>query len=61
MVRDMIASGCMPEGSIQLICGSAGDLLDHVMEQDVVTLTGSAQTAAKLRCHPAIVSGRTSQ
>ncbi len=55
MVRDMIASDCMPEGAIQLICGSAGDLLDHVMEQDVVTLTGSAQTAAKLRCHPAIV------
>jgi oxepin-CoA hydrolase / 3-oxo-5,6-dehydrosuberyl-CoA semialdehyde dehydrogenase len=55
MVRDMIASGLMPEGSIQLICGSAGDILDHVLEQDVVTLTGSAQTATKLRCHPAIV------
>ena len=55
MVRDMIASECLPEGAIQLICGSAGDLLDHVMEQDVVTLTGSAQTAARLRCHPAIV------
>jgi oxepin-CoA hydrolase/3-oxo-5,6-dehydrosuberyl-CoA semialdehyde dehydrogenase len=55
MVRDMIDSGCMPEGSIQLVCGEPGDILDHVMEQDVVTLTGSARTAAKLRCHPAII------
>lgn len=56
MVKDIIESRIMPEGSIQLICGSTADLLDHVMEQDVVTLTGSAETAAKLRCHRAIIS-----
>ena len=55
MVRDIIESGIFPEGSIQLLCGSAGDILDHVREQDVVTITGSAQTAAKLRSHPAII------
>ena len=56
MVREMIAGGFFPEGAIQLICGSAGDLLDHLMEQDVVTFTGSAGTGQKLRTHPNIVA-----
>lgn len=51
----IIGSGLLPEGSLQLICGSAGDLLDHLTEQDLVSFTGSAATAAKLRAHPAIV------
>jgi oxepin-CoA hydrolase/3-oxo-5,6-dehydrosuberyl-CoA semialdehyde dehydrogenase len=54
--RDMIASGLLPEGAVQLICGSAGDLLDHVTCQDVVAFTGSADTGRKLKEHPAIVS-----
>lgn len=54
MFRDMIESGIFPEGSLQLICGGVGDLLDHVQCQDVVTFTGSAVTGRKLRQHPAI-------
>jgi oxepin-CoA hydrolase/3-oxo-5,6-dehydrosuberyl-CoA semialdehyde dehydrogenase len=56
MVRDMIAGEFFPEGAIQLICGSVGDLLDQLSEQDVVTFTGSASTGHKLRTHPNIVA-----
>src|SRR5206468_5541635 len=45
MVREMILSKIFPEGSLQLICGSVGDLFDHLTCQDIVTLTGSASTA----------------
>jgi oxepin-CoA hydrolase/3-oxo-5,6-dehydrosuberyl-CoA semialdehyde dehydrogenase len=51
----IIDSGLLPEGSLQLICGSAGDLLDHLGEQDLVSFTGSAATARQLRAHPAVV------
>jgi oxepin-CoA hydrolase/3-oxo-5,6-dehydrosuberyl-CoA semialdehyde dehydrogenase len=54
VVREIIASGILPDGALQLICGSAGDLLDHVGSQDVVTFTGSATTGLMLRSHPAI-------
>tara|TARA_B110000879_G_C11183041_1_gene519602 strand:+ start:70 stop:2196 length:2127 start_codon:yes stop_codon:yes gene_type:complete len=56
MVREIIASGIFPEGAIQLICGSAGDILDHLTEQDVVTFTGSASTGQMLRAHPNIIA-----
>lgn len=49
VVKEIIASGILPEGSLQLICGSAGDLLDHVTPQDVVTFTGSASTGLMLK------------
>src|SRR5215469_16233862 len=52
----MIGSGLLPEGSLQLVCGSASGLLDQVGEQDLVSFTGSAATARQLRAHPAIVS-----
>ncbi|MPY22358.1 phenylacetic acid degradation bifunctional protein PaaZ [Shewanella psychropiezotolerans] len=55
MVKEMIASGLLPEGAIQLICGSVGDLLAHLDEQDVLTFTGSATTGKKLRSHSNIV------
>lgn len=55
VVEEIINSGLLPEGSIQLICGYVGDLLEHLDEQDVVTFTGSASTGKKLRCHPNIV------
>src|SRR5690606_31288022 len=55
LVELIVESGILPEGSIQLVCGSAGDLLDHLTEQDLVGFTGSAATAQKLRTHPAIV------
>ncbi|MBL7738305.1 MAG: phenylacetic acid degradation bifunctional protein PaaZ [Chitinophagaceae bacterium] len=55
VVKEIIASKILPEGALQLICGSAGDMLDHVTSQDVVTFTGSASTGLKLRSHPAIL------
>src|SRR5690242_12788399 len=53
--RAMIESRLFPEGSIQLICGSAGDLLDHLDAQCAVAFTGSADTARMLRGRPAIL------
>ena len=47
--RRMIESGLLPEGSLQLVCGTVGDLFDHLDCQDVVAFTGSASTAQKLR------------
>lgn len=55
VVREIIASGILPEGALQLLCGSAGDLLDHVTAQDVVTFTGSASTGLKLKSHPQVL------
>jgi oxepin-CoA hydrolase / 3-oxo-5,6-dehydrosuberyl-CoA semialdehyde dehydrogenase len=56
LVELMVGSGLLPPGSLQLVCGSAGDLLDHLGEQDLVSFTGSAATARQLRAHQAIVS-----
>src|SRR5688572_18157710 len=55
VVREIIASKILPEGSLQLICGSAGDILDHVHSQDVVTFTGSASTGNKLKANENIL------
>ncbi|MCR8924456.1 phenylacetic acid degradation bifunctional protein PaaZ [Dasania sp. GY-MA-18] len=56
MVKEIIDSGILPDGAIQLICGNTGDLLDHLNEQDVVTFTGSASTGRMLKTHPNIVA-----
>ncbi len=56
MVREIIDSGILPEGALQLVCGSAGDMLDHVTSQDVVTFTGSATTGRMLKAHPQIIN-----
>ena len=53
-VRIMVDSGLLPDGALQLIVGGVGDLFDHLGGQDVVSFTGSATTALKLRSHPAI-------
>ncbi len=55
MFRSMVEAGIFPEGAIQLICGSAGDLLDHVTEQDVVAFTGSAATGQMLKERDAVM------
>jgi len=55
VVREIIASEILPEGALQLICGSAGDLLDHVQSQDVITFTGSATTGNKLKANENIL------
>jgi len=54
-VRLMLASGLLPAGALQLVIGGAGDLLSRLQESDVVTFTGSADTAARLRTHPNLV------
>ncbi len=55
VVKEIIASKILPEGSLQLLCGSAGDLLDHVTSQDVVTFTGSASTGLLLKSNQNIL------
>lgn len=53
--QDMIASEIFPEGSLQLICGSARGILDYVQNGDVVTFTGSASTGKMLKAHPRLL------
>jgi oxepin-CoA hydrolase/3-oxo-5,6-dehydrosuberyl-CoA semialdehyde dehydrogenase len=55
VVKEIEASGILPEGALQLICGSANGILDHVTSQDVVTFTGSASTGKKLKSHPRLI------
>lgn len=55
VVQEIIASKILPEGALQLICGSAGDMLDHVNSQDVVTFTGSASTGLLLKSNTNIL------
>jgi oxepin-CoA hydrolase/3-oxo-5,6-dehydrosuberyl-CoA semialdehyde dehydrogenase len=55
-VRLMIDSGALPEGAVQLVCGSLGDAFDHLTGQDSVYFTGSAATATKLRSHPTVLA-----
>jgi len=54
MVRMVIGSGVLPPGALQLIVGQTHDLFDHLTGQDVVSFTGSADTAAMLQRHPVI-------
>ncbi len=56
LVELIVDSRLLPDGSVQLICGGAGDLLEHLTEQDLVSFTGSAATARRLRVHPAVVA-----
>jgi oxepin-CoA hydrolase/3-oxo-5,6-dehydrosuberyl-CoA semialdehyde dehydrogenase len=54
--EEIVKSGILPEGALQLICGSARGILDHIQTQDVVTFTGSASTGRMLKSHPRILS-----
>jgi oxepin-CoA hydrolase / 3-oxo-5,6-dehydrosuberyl-CoA semialdehyde dehydrogenase len=56
MVQDIVSSGILPSGSLQLICGSANSILDHVISQDIVTFTGSASTGRLLKSHPNVLN-----
>ena len=51
MVRDVIAANVLPAGALSLLCGGAGDLLDHLTGADLVAFTGSSATAAAIRGH----------
>jgi 3,4-dehydroadipyl-CoA semialdehyde dehydrogenase len=51
MVEDIVKAGILPSGAISIVCGSARELLDHVREEDIVSFTGSGDTAARIRSH----------
>jgi len=56
VVQDIIDSGILPEGALQLICGSGKGILDPVESQDVITFTGSAATGQMLKSWPSITA-----
>jgi oxepin-CoA hydrolase / 3-oxo-5,6-dehydrosuberyl-CoA semialdehyde dehydrogenase len=56
MVELIIDAQILPAGALQLVSGSAGDLLNHLAEQDLLSFTGSASTANRLRSHPNVVA-----
>ena len=55
VVKEIIASKILPEGALQLICGSANGILDCIQSQDVITFTGSASTGKMLKSHPRLL------
>jgi 3,4-dehydroadipyl-CoA semialdehyde dehydrogenase len=55
MVRDVVDAGIFPLGALSIVCGSASGLMDQLQPFDVVSFTGSAETAAVIRSHPAVV------
>ncbi|HLU18238.1 MAG TPA: phenylacetic acid degradation bifunctional protein PaaZ [Edaphocola sp.] len=55
VVRDIIESKILPEGALQLICGSARGILDYIQNGDTVTFTGSASTGKMLKAHPKLI------
>jgi 3,4-dehydroadipyl-CoA semialdehyde dehydrogenase len=55
MVKDVVDAGVLPPGALSVVCGSAAGLLDPLQPFDVVSFTGSADTAALIRSHPAVV------
>lgn len=55
MVKDVVDAGIFPVGALSIICGSSAGLLDQLQPFDVVSFTGSAETAAVIRSHPAVV------
>ena len=56
MVRRILESEILPDGALQLICGSVGDLFDHLGCQDTIAFTGSKNTAEFLQQHPRVIS-----
>ena len=56
MVREIVASKILPEGTLQLLCGSARGIVDHVSSQDVVTFTGSAWVGRQLKSNPNVIN-----
>lgn len=54
MVKDVVDAGILPAGALSVICGSSAGLLDALEPFDVVSFTGSAETAGVIRSHPAI-------
>jgi len=59
MVEDVVKAGVLPDGALSIVCGGAGDLLEHVTAADVVSFTGSAETALRIRSHAAVLRHST--
>ncbi|MBT6234950.1 MAG: phenylacetic acid degradation bifunctional protein PaaZ [Bacteroidetes bacterium] len=55
MVEDIVASGIIPEGAIQIDCGKGHGIIDSLGSQDLVTFTGSAKTGRMLKSMPHII------
>lgn len=51
MVEDIIKADILPPGALSIVCGSARELLEQVREEDIISFTGSADTAARIRSH----------
>jgi oxepin-CoA hydrolase/3-oxo-5,6-dehydrosuberyl-CoA semialdehyde dehydrogenase len=60
VVKDIVESGILPDGALQLLCGSARGIVDHAMHQDVITFTGSADTGLMLKSSPNILQKNVS-
>ena len=56
MVRDVVEAGVLPAGALSVVCGSSAGLMDALQPFDVVSFTGSAETAALIRSHPAVAA-----
>ena len=56
VVKEIIDSGIVPEGALQMVAGYGNGIIDHVTSQDVVTFTGSFATGVKLKTHPQVVA-----
>jgi len=54
MAADVLAAQVLPEGALSLVCGSSAGLLDALQASDVLSFTGSSDTAALLRAHPRV-------
>jgi 3,4-dehydroadipyl-CoA semialdehyde dehydrogenase len=54
MVKDVVDAGILPAGALNVVCGSSAGLLDQLQCFDVLSFTGSAETAAVIRSHPAV-------
>ena len=57
VVRRILEAGVLPDGALQLLCGSPAGLLEELRAQDSVAFTGSAHTGAHLRQHPSVLHG----
>jgi 3,4-dehydroadipyl-CoA semialdehyde dehydrogenase len=56
MVRDVAAANILPAGALSLLCGGAGNLLDHLGADDVIAFTGSSATAQQILAHPNVLA-----
>ncbi len=56
MVKDVIDAGILPPGALSVVCGSSAGLMDQLQPFDVVSFTGSAETARIIRSHPAVAA-----